>query len=599
MKQGFFKRTTVSTTANNWPLILQALGDLDEEQVDIHADSFKTPCPLCNRRSCYVFRGGEDGNWSCHHCGDGDGWTLLQKVNNWDFTVAVNEINNFVRRGAILPVLTRKPRTPPPPRESQDSIKSWIDRLNQEPQPTDESALPENMVSERTNTQPKANTQSEANTQPEQPQEHESEPKWLTPKVSESVAPEPEPVLPEAKLLDTTEAETEAVTADVSTEPLATTSPEPKPLPQSQKLEPSAMSSRESKIIRRFSAQAVGQIVRDIQPSSWLIADFLEQSALVQFSAPPAVGKSFLAVDIAASVATGKDFHGLSTRQGLVFFIPVNSLTDMKKRFRAWELHNQTPLEGTPLFLLPPIADIPLPTYFSEAENEMARVANSRNMRPQLIVIDRSANLHYSAEEMELLARRVRDCQKKFGCTVVLTGDNNTISRSMVDAEYQIVRQEEYSTIAIESLKMRNGELAAPLELALIPAPIGLQGESGQQITCAVLTKTDHGAIAEDYPLADAVGASADSRKRLRPLTSSQEVVLQAIYVRSAHEGQASYQAVLDDIKAKGVAGSNYARTVNALIQRNLVVMVGDDLMPVAIEQAPEQEVEQAELAES
>ena len=588
MKQGFFKRTTVSTTANNWPLILQALGDLDEKQVDIHADSFKTPCPLCNRRSCYVFKGGEDGNWSCHHCGDGDGWTLLQKVNNWDFTVAVNEINNFVRRGAILPVLTRKPRTPPPPRDSQDSIKSWINRLNQEPQLTDESALPENMVPEPTNTQlnvstqSKASTQSEANTQPEQPQEHEPEPNWLTPKVSESVVPEPGPG---PALADTTEAKTEAVTADVSTEPLATTSPQPKPLQQSQKLEPSAISSRENKIIRRFSAHAVGQIVRDIQPSSWLIADFLEQSALVQFSAPPAVGKSFLAVDIAASVATGKDFHGLSTRQGLVFFIPDNSLTDMKKRFRAWELHNQTPLEGTPLFLLPPIADIPLPTYFSEAENEMARVANSRNMRPQLIVVDRSANLHCSAEEIELLALRVRGCQKKFGCTVVLTGDNTTVSRSAVDAEYQIVRQEESSTMTIESLKMRDGELAAPLELALIPAPIGLQGESGQQITCAVLTKTDHGAIAEDYPLAGAVGANADSRSRSRPLTSFQEAVLQAIYVRSAHEGQASYQAVLDDIKAKGVAGSNYARTVNALIQRNLITMEGDDLLSVTAAQ--------------
>ena len=582
MKQGFFKRTTVSTTANNWPLILQALGDLDEKQVDIHADSFKTPCPLCNRRSCYVFKGGEDGNWSCHHCGDGDGWTLLQKVNNWDFTVAVNEINNFVRRGAILPVLTRKPRTPRPPRESQDSIKSWINRLNQEPQLTDESALPENMVPEPTNTQLNVSTQSEANTQPAQPQEHE--PNWLTPKVSESFVPEPKPG-PGPALADTTEAETEAVTADVSTEPLATTSPQPKPLQQSQKLEPSAMSSRENKIIRRFSAHAVGQIVRDIQPSSWLIADFLEQSALVQFSAPPAVGKSFLAVDIAASVATGKDFHGLSTHQGLVFFIPDNSLADMKKRFRAWELHNQTPLEGTPLFLLPPIADIPLPTYFSEAENEMARVADSRNMRPQLIVVDRPANLHCSAEEMELLALRVRGCQKKFGCTVVLTGDNTTVSRSAVDAEYQIVRQEERSTMTIESLKMRDGELAAPLELALIPAPIGLQGESGQQITCAVLTKTDHGAIAEDYPLAGAVGANADSRSRSRPLTSFQEAVLQAIYVRSAHEGQASYQAVLDDIKAKGVAGSNYARTVNALIQRNLITMEGDDLLSVTAAQ--------------
>ncbi|WP_439560713.1 AAA family ATPase [Roseinatronobacter sp.] len=50
----------------------------------------------------------------------------------------------------------------------------------------------------------------------------------------------------------------------------------------------------------------------------------------------PSSGKSFLAVGIALSVATGTPFHGRDTKQGAVFFIAGEGRNGLARRFAAW-----------------------------------------------------------------------------------------------------------------------------------------------------------------------------------------------------------------------------------------------------------------------
>jgi hypothetical protein len=550
--KGLFQRTVVSTTSNNWPLILQGLADLTDDQVNTLADSLKTPCPLCHRRGCYVFRGGEDGLWSCQNCGEGDGWKLLQKVNGWDFTVAVSEINSFVRRGAVKPLLGRKPRpqisSEPEP---QDSIRGWIDRFNQ------------NQTSVETLEESPASTGVRTEATPTMVQED-------PPLVIKKRGRTP---LPTVKDRLSTALKDDLPLPKNKSETLL----RPGLVPDSSReINLPSDSPKDNRVFRRFAAQAVGQIVRDIQPTCWLIRDFLEHAALARISAPPGCCKSFLAVDIAASVATGHDFHGLAVKSGPVFYMPGNGLNDMKKRFRAWEIHNRVALEGTPLFLLPDPSDMTLIAYLEAATTEIERVIRTRNTSPQLIIIDTSAHLasqphHTPLESMIVLASHIRAVQKRFGCCVLITGDDWDIPRSLLDAEYQLNRQEESSQIALQTLKMKDGELAAPLDMMLVPAVLGLMDEYGQPLTSAILVRTD----------SDPINTTSDDRKRSgKPLTQTQETVLHTIN-RLSVEGRATYQGVLDDIKAQGLPVSNYARTVNALVQRNLVTMAGDDLVAV------------------
>ena len=49
----------------------------------------------------------------------------------------------------------------------------------------------------------------------------------------------------------------------------------------------------------------------------------------------PASGKSFLAVDLAASIATGRAFQGLKTQKGDVVYIAGEGYRGLKRRFTA------------------------------------------------------------------------------------------------------------------------------------------------------------------------------------------------------------------------------------------------------------------------
>ena len=65
----------------------------------------------------------------------------------------------------------------------------------------------------------------------------------------------------------------------------------------------------------------VGELITDLQPARWVIKSVIEQDNLVVLFGKPGDGKSFLAIDIAASVSTGTKWHGKTTVPGAVFYI--------------------------------------------------------------------------------------------------------------------------------------------------------------------------------------------------------------------------------------------------------------------------------------
>lgn len=75
-----------------WPGILAALG-VDE--------SFLTkkngPCPFCGGKDRWRFTDHEGrGMWICNHCGKGDGFDLLMRLNGWDFKTAAQAVQRVL-----------------------------------------------------------------------------------------------------------------------------------------------------------------------------------------------------------------------------------------------------------------------------------------------------------------------------------------------------------------------------------------------------------------------------------------------------------------------------------------------------------------------
>lgn len=71
----------------------------------------------------------------------------------------------------------------------------------------------------------------------------------------------------------------------------------------------------------------------------WLIPQYLEAGTTGQMFGPSGVGKSFLALDMGLSVATGKDWNGKPVKQGLVVNFVGEGHAGVLRRVQTWSQH--------------------------------------------------------------------------------------------------------------------------------------------------------------------------------------------------------------------------------------------------------------------
>ena len=74
----------------------------------------------------------------------------------------------------------------------------------------------------------------------------------------------------------------------------------------------------------------------DLSPPNWLIDEVLAEYSMAAIVGPSYSGKSFLAVDIACSVAAGTPFHGRSVKQGAVFYVVGEGRQGIRRRVEAF-----------------------------------------------------------------------------------------------------------------------------------------------------------------------------------------------------------------------------------------------------------------------
>lgn len=71
-------------------------------------------------------------------------------------------------------------------------------------------------------------------------------------------------------------------------------------------------------------------------PIKWLTDSLLTRHGFSVMYGPPGCGKTFVALDIALSVAAGRDFHDMTTDQGAVLYIAGEGVGGLGKRVKAW-----------------------------------------------------------------------------------------------------------------------------------------------------------------------------------------------------------------------------------------------------------------------
>ena len=171
----------------------------------------------------------------------------------------------------------------------------------------------------------------------------------------------------------------------------------------------------------------VGDARKQIKKIDWLVEGMIKQKSLVMFGGMPSGGKTYLAVELMLSVASGKPFLGLhQVKQGDAVFIACEGRDSVLRRVGAWNHLKNHGVDVAGAYIssremvvtAPETADISIEQYVSAIEGG--------DIHPKVIFID---TMNYSlgsskendANDMTNYFRRITNgLINKFGCVVVL-----------------------------------------------------------------------------------------------------------------------------------------------------------------------------------
>lgn len=122
-----------------------------------------------------------------------------------------------------------------------------------------------------------------------------------------------------------------------------------------------------------------------------LVDGYLFADSLARVNGRPGQGKSFVAVDIGCSVATGTPWAGRKAVQGEAFLLVAEGVSGVRRRVRAWERHHGVKV-GDALVLFPRAVQVGGPEW-------PAFLALAAARRPALIVLDTQARVTVGRKE--------------------------------------------------------------------------------------------------------------------------------------------------------------------------------------------------------
>lgn len=95
--------------------------------------------------------------------------------------------------------------------------------------------------------------------------------------------------------------------------------------------------------------------ITKLKPAGWRVKGIFPEIGLGAIFGPSASGKSFLAFDLAATIASGESWFGIKTIPSEVIYIMLEGEAGLQNRIRAWETARHKPLPTTLRMILQPI----------------------------------------------------------------------------------------------------------------------------------------------------------------------------------------------------------------------------------------------------
>ncbi|MGW4648093.1 AAA family ATPase [Kitasatospora sp. NPDC004289] len=235
-----------------------------------------------------------------------------------------------------------------------------------------------------------------------------------------------------------------------------------------------------------------------------LVGDLLHLDTLARVIGPSGHMKSFVVIDFAGHVGTGKRWHGKHVHQGTVIYLVAEGARGIRKRVRAWEQHHGLRMDNV-LFL-------PRPVQAMDPE-WLTLIEACKRLGPVFIIVDTQARVSVgveenSAKEMGLVVDRMEQLRAATGACVLVIhhtghvgdhGRGSSSAKGALQSELHVSKRGDRASntiVTIKTGKQKDDEQGADLEFGL--RVVDIDGETkpdGSPLTSVVLRPLDPSAL--------------------------------------------------------------------------------------------------------
>lgn len=215
-----------------------------------------------------------------------------------------------------------------------------------------------------------------------------------------------------------------------------------------------------------------------LPPPEWLVDTIIPEGGLVGLYGPPESTKSFLAIDLALCVATGRAWHGHPVQKGFVLYVASEGGPGISKRVRAWLQHYGLPAAKADVAWL--VESLTIHKESDDVDVLMARLDTEVDRAPALIIVDTLARcLEGNENEQEDMGRFVAGLDRfrhEYGAALLvihharLDGERergSTAFRAGVDTMIAVTREGQDSPIEVTCSKQKDAEHFTPMTFLL------------------------------------------------------------------------------------------------------------------------------------
>lgn len=231
---------------------------------------------------------------------------------------------------------------------------------------------------------------------------------------------------------------------------------------------------------------------------NWLIDKYIPASSVGLVFGDSAAYKSFLLIDVAAHIATGKPWRGHEVRPGKVLFIAGEGGNGLRTRIKAWFEKHGEPMRNFAVSTVP--LELCAPQHIDLLIAEIRRFTDGLS----LIVLD-TLNTHFGAGDENSTGDMTRfriatlKLSQETGATVAIahhcghqdkTRSRGNISlHNGIDWEYRLERSGDNTTLS--GTKMKDAPIPMPLIWTLAKQKLPWADKYGNPIDGAVLEPVD------------------------------------------------------------------------------------------------------------